>query len=218
MYSNISEATSFKNRSFRIVKALPYGIIVIEFIWFLLNPQMADDQNYSSTGMLASFMASTILLMPLVPITMGGPKDLKRKLLTFIWLTTTISAILFIINAATFNTTTNPQIGLTITVIVYSLLFGIPIAFFTVKFCYIVIKFFVIEFASTITHGLKWFSWNGYSDKFIAITRKGNIKRFNNLSSIVETLSQNASSQEILSTFERYPQQIKAAKKKHPTW
>lgn len=215
MYSNISQATSVKNRTFRIAKALPYIAIAIEFLWLILNPQMANSQNYSSQGMRTSIMASILPMIPLVPLTIIGSTD---KLIKFSHINATIGAILFIMNAAIFNTGANLQIGLVITTTVYIIIFGSLIVYFPAKIGYGLIKFLIIDLEIQITHGLKWFSWNGYSDKFIAITRKNNIKRFNKLPSISETLSPDATPQEILNTFEKYPNQIKSAKSKHPTW
>lgn len=65
---------------------------------------------------------------------------------------------------------------------------------------------------------VKWVAWNGYSNTFIAISLKGNIKRFNSIDKIQEKLPKNATLEELITKLKQYEPIIKTESEKHFFW
>ena len=65
---------------------------------------------------------------------------------------------------------------------------------------------------------IKWISWNGYSENFIAITRSGNIKKFNKVQSIPEKLDNDADLTQVRATLAKYKSELAEAAKKKMFW
>lgn len=69
-----------------------------------------------------------------------------------------------------------------------------------------------------IYQAIKWISWNGYSKDFIAITKSGNIKKFNKVQSIPEKLDGNADLTLVKTTLAKYKPKLDEAGKKKLFW
>lgn len=65
---------------------------------------------------------------------------------------------------------------------------------------------------------IKWISWNGYSENFIAITKSGNIKKFNNVQSIPEKLDTHADLTLVRTTLAKYKPELEKAGKRKMFW
>lgn len=65
---------------------------------------------------------------------------------------------------------------------------------------------------------IKWISWNGYSKDFIAITKSGNIKKFNKVQSIPEKLDVNANLTLVKTTLAKYKPELDEAGKNKLFW
>ena len=65
---------------------------------------------------------------------------------------------------------------------------------------------------------IKWISWNGYSKDFIAITKSGNIKKFNNVQSIPEKLDVNTDLTLVRTALAKYKPQLDEAGKYKLFW
>lgn len=69
-----------------------------------------------------------------------------------------------------------------------------------------------------IYQAVKWISWNGYSENFVAITRSGNIKKFNKVQSIPEKLDINADLTTVRATLAKYKPELEKAGKRKMFW
>lgn len=69
-----------------------------------------------------------------------------------------------------------------------------------------------------IYQAIKWIAWNGYSENFIAITKSGNIKKFNKVQNIPEKLDTNANLTLVRTTLAKYKSELVEAGKKKLFW
>lgn len=69
-----------------------------------------------------------------------------------------------------------------------------------------------------IYQAIKWISWNGYSENFIAITKSGNIKKFNKIQSIPEKLDIHADLTQVRTILAKYKPELEKAGKRKMFW
>lgn len=198
------DAISKKNR---IKRTLPIVIFTIHIFAAIIVPALV--MYYSATPKLlsAGTILDAILMLQIVTLPMFLDPDSDNA--NFIRIQSYISLTAIILGTIGIVAVLNKFVSNVISLIFRS----IPYVLGTI----LVLAVFVI-IGAMITSLIKWIAWNGYSNTFIAISLKGNIKRFNSIDEIQEKLPQNATLEEVVSKLEQYETIIKTEKDKNPFW
>lgn len=91
---------------------------------------------------------------------------------------------------------------------VISLLFNFLFSFVIMLIVAAVTFVIIITTLQAIYNIIKWISWNGYSENMIAVTKKGNIKKFNKIKNIQEKLDTTASIEEVIEMLNSHSKEV----------
>lgn len=208
--SNLYQSKEFQDaisKKNRIKRTLPIVIFTIHIFAAIIVPALV--MYYSATPKLlsAGTILDAILMLQIVTLPMFLDPDSDNA--NFIRIQSYISLTAIILGTIGIVAVLNKFVSNVISFIFRS----IPYVLGTI----LVLAVFIIIYAM-ITALIKWIAWNGYSNTFIAISLKGNIKRFNSIDEIQEKLPQNATLEEVISKLEQYETIIKTEKDKNPFW
>lgn len=207
----INDAISNKQRLLRFIPIaliLVYGFIMIASIIM-----SAFFQKFIGTTVILVFgimIIGTLNIMILIDIeNYESPISLKAHIVITSALTSTILIAIGIYNGIKLNN----DFGHILKAILTVFMKMIPIL---LKLGISALVVFIIGVATY--QAIKWVSWNGYSGTFIAITRNGNIKRFNSIESIPEKLPESASIEDMVLIFQKYHTTIQKHRENHKFW
>lgn len=222
MNSTISEASSFKNRvirSWRILNTiLPVAICITLLLSLGKIVNMYVQLNNQDQTILINRL--TLLVFAITSLTniggtiansaFDGPFSLqafynscqKLKYFNMFAAICTIVLITIIINGKPAFIAANK--------ILSPILSILPIIIFSILPIILVIAIMLL-ISPSIRQLAMWLSWNGYNDKFIAITRRGNIRKYNRISDITKKLPKSATADEIANAIAKNRTAVKTA-------
>ena len=224
MNSTISEASSFKNRairSWRILNTiLPIAICItlLASLLKIVNMSYTQLDDQEQTTLLIIHILILLVFAITLMTNIGGiiaDSDVgelslqafynscqKLKYFNVIAAICTIVLVTIIFNGkpaliAAYKIL-SPILS-SLTIIIFSIL---PI---------ILVIAFILLISPSIRQLAMWLSWNGYNDRFIAVTRRGNIRKYNRISDIPKKLPKSATADEIAKAIAKNRTAVKTA-------
>ena len=208
--SNLYQSNEFQDaisKKNRIKRTFPIVIFAVHLVAAIIVPTLvmyysATPKLFYAESIFILVILSQIAVVPFLTVDTYSMKDIIKTEMCF--------SIFALIGGSIAIIVALNKLALKATIAIIQL---IP------KIITIVVVIFIVTLIiKGIMSLIKWIAWNGYSNTFIAISLKGNIKRFNSITEIQEKLPQNATLEEVVSKLEQYATIIKTERGNHFFW